>query len=73
MKKPRFPTLMPPTHGGAREGAGRPSADGAENLTRHQVLLDPDTLEICKSLGNGQLSPGIRKAAAIARAQRSRK
>ena len=53
------------THGGAGRNAGRKSADGAA-VKRHMVTLDAATVERLKApdLGEGQLSIGIRKAAA---------
>jgi hypothetical protein len=52
MKKPR---------GGPREGAGRKPTHGAP-MTRHQVMLDAETLAHLKEIGGGNLSAGIRMA-----------
>jgi len=54
------------THGGADRNAGRKSADGAAAVKRHLVTLDAQTVERLKApdLGDGQLSIGIRRAAA---------
>jgi hypothetical protein len=53
------------THGGAARNAGRKSADGAQ-VKRHLVTIDAQTVERLKApdLGDGQLSIGIRRAAA---------
>jgi len=53
------------THGGAARNAGRKSADGA-HVKRHLVTLDASTVERLKApdLGDGELSIGIRRAAA---------
>lgn len=53
------------THGGAGRNAGRKSADGAQ-VKRHLVTLDAQTVERLKAadLGDGELSIGIRRAAA---------
>ena len=53
------------THGGAGRNAGRKSADGAA-VKRHMVTLDAQTVERLKAadLGDGELSIGIRRAAA---------
>lgn len=50
--------------GGARPGAGRPA--GVEGTKRINVMLDPDTIEQAKALGDGNLSAGIRSAVAAA-------
>jgi len=49
-------------HGGARQGAGKPALYG-KPMIRKNVMLDPETIEILKALGGGNLSEGIRKAA----------
>ena len=53
------------THGGSGRNAGRKSADGA-HVKRHLVTLDASTVERLKApdLGDGELSIGIRRAAA---------
>ncbi len=50
--------------GGTREGAGKPSLFG-KPMKRINVMLDQKTIAILKALGNGNLSEGIRKAAAL--------
>jgi hypothetical protein len=52
-------------HGGPGRNAGRKSADGAQ-VKRHMVTLDAQTVERLKAadLGDGELSIGIRRAAA---------
>lgn len=52
----------PKPRGGAREGAGRPTADGAINMTRRTVMLDSETYERLLTLGGGNISLGIRMA-----------
>lgn len=59
-----------PARGGARAGAGRPAADGARAMSRRNVMLDDDTVDWLRELGGGELSAGIRKAAAVLRAAR---
>jgi hypothetical protein len=49
--------------GGSREGAGRRAIDGASRTKSHTIRLDDQTREFFMSLGNNQLSAGIRKAA----------
>ena len=49
-------------HGGARRGAGKPALYG-KPMIRKNVMLDPETIEILKALGGGNLSKGIRKSA----------
>lgn len=53
-----------PTHGGARKGAGRKAKDGAAGLTRFSVTLDRTSADKLRLLGGGNLSAGIRLAAA---------
>lgn len=50
-----------------RRRMGRPAADDAENLGRYKVLLDPESVEVLKALGGGNLSAGARRAAALVR------
>jgi hypothetical protein len=45
---------------------GRPTGDGATNVKRIQVSLDPGTLSGAKKLGNGVVSRGIREAVRVA-------
>ncbi len=47
-------------HGGARDGAGRPALDGGS--VRVTVTLTPAQVVKAESLGNGNVSEGIRKA-----------
>lgn len=51
------------THGGTRQGAGRP-AEFTDGLpTRNvSVQLDPVTITMAKSIGNGKIAVGLRKA-----------
>lgn len=49
-------------HGGKRKGAGKPALYG-KAMVRKNVMLDPETIEVLKALGGGNLSEGIRKAA----------
>ena len=53
---------MKKSHGGARKGAGKPALYG-KAMIRKNVMLNPETIEILKALGGGNLSEGIRKAA----------
>ena len=61
---PRGCSLSPHWYGSGRN-AGRKSADGAQ-VKRHLVTLDAQTVERLKAadLGDGELSIGIRRAAA---------
>lgn len=59
--EPLFGTREP--RGGAREGAGRPAADGASGMSRVNVTLDSGTIAKLRELGGGNLSVGIRVAA----------
>ena len=54
--------MQPNNHGGKRKGAGKPALYG-KAMVRKNVMLDPETIEILKALGGGNLSEGIRKAA----------
>jgi hypothetical protein len=53
------------TRGGAGRGQGLTAEDGAANLARKQVMLDPESVEILTDIGSGNLSLGIRRAAQI--------
>jgi hypothetical protein len=53
--------------GGARPGAGRPTPDNVRNTRAHQVTLDAASEATLRALGEGNLSAGIRRAAALAR------
>lgn len=46
-----------------RSGAGVKPPDGCANLARKQVLLDSDAEALLLSIGNGNLSLGVREAA----------
>ncbi len=52
------------THGGAGRGQGRKAVDGSAVLERKQVTLDVDSIATLTALGDGELSLGIRRAAA---------
>ncbi|MBS0353711.1 MAG: hypothetical protein JSR83_07380 [Proteobacteria bacterium] len=52
------------SHGGARQGAGR-KPDTAEPMHRKNVTLDAKSIVILRRFGNGDLSQGIRDAAAF--------
>lgn len=57
----------PPTgygHGGARLGGGKRAADGAQGVIRKNVTLDGASIDALRTLGDGDLSLGIRRAAA---------
>lgn len=51
------------THGGAGRGQGVKAADGATGLKRINVSLDPPSIDVLRTLGDGELSLGIRRAA----------
>ena len=53
-----------PGRGGARVGAGRATADGAQGVIRKNVTLDQASIDKLRTLGDGDLSLGIRRAAA---------
>ena len=48
------------THGGKREGAGRPALYG-KAMKRINVMLDEETIAFYTEQGEGNLSEGIRK------------
>lgn len=50
--------------GGPGRGQGRKSADGVGSVARKNVTLDADSVETLRALGDGDLSLGIRRAAA---------
>jgi hypothetical protein len=57
----------PPTgysHGGARPGGGIKPADGVQSVIRKNVTLDQASIDALRKLGDGDLSLGIRLAAA---------
>lgn len=47
-------------HGGKRKGAGK-HAQFEKPMKRKEVMLDEETIEFYKSIGNGNLSKGIRE------------
>jgi hypothetical protein len=51
------------SQGGPGRGGGLRAADGATNLLRRQVSLDPETIATLTAIGDGNLSLGIRLAA----------
>lgn len=51
-----------PQRGGAREGAGAKTADGAAAVQRYNVTLDADSEARARHLGDGDRSLGIRRA-----------
>lgn len=52
------------THGGPGRGQGLKAADGATGLKRTNITIDYDSKAILRSYGDGDLSLGIRRAAA---------
>lgn len=50
--------------GGPGRGQGRKPADGATGIKRRNVSIDDASAEILRKLGDGDLSLGIRLAAA---------
>ena len=57
----RPPEPQKANRGGKREGAGRPGL----GVKRLNVTLDEDTIETLRALGDGNVSEGIRRAAAL--------
>lgn len=57
---------MKKSHGGKREGAGKPALCG-KPMKRVNVTLDEETIEYLKSLADGNLSAGIRESASEAK------
>lgn len=55
----------PTGRGGAGRGQGRKAVDGAGPIERKTVTLDADTITTLRTLGDGDLSVGIRRAAAL--------
>lgn len=49
--------------GGPGRGQGRKPADGATGLHRRNISLDDARAEILRTIGDGDLSLGIRRAA----------
>jgi hypothetical protein len=52
------------THGGAGRGGGRKCLDGATDTKRRNVSIDDASADVLRGLGDGDLSLGIRRAAA---------
>lgn len=57
-------SLTRSTHGGAGRGQGLKAADGATGLKRTNITIDPVSADTLRSFGDGDLSLGIRRAAA---------
>lgn len=53
-----------PGHGGFRPGSGRRAEDGTCGMVRKNVTLDEASIDRLRTLGGGDLSLGIRRAAA---------
>lgn len=51
------------SHGGAGRGQGIKAADGAANLKRTNITIDPASADTLRAFGDGDLSLGIRRAA----------
>lgn len=52
------------SHGGPGRGQGLKAADGATGLERKNISIDPASADILRAFGDGDLSLGIRRAAA---------
>lgn len=52
------------SHGGPGRGQGLKAADGATGLKRTNITIDDDSKDILRAFGDGDLSLGIRRAAA---------
>jgi len=52
------------SHGGAGRGQGLKAADGATGLKRTNISIDPASADTLRAFGDGDLSLGIRRAAA---------
>lgn len=52
------------SQGGPGRGQGLKAADGATDLKRTNITIDPDSAQTLRALGQGDLSLGIRRAAA---------
>lgn len=50
--------------GGPGRGQGLKAADGATGLKRTNITIDPESAETLRAFGDGDLSLGIRRAAA---------
>ena len=57
--------MTPTTRGGARKGAGRRPKDGAIGLKRVLITIDQSSVLTLRTLGGGDLSLGIRRAAGV--------
>lgn len=57
------PTIVAKEKNKRISGAGVKASDGCSPLERKQVLIDARSIEILSTIGNGQLSLGIREAA----------
>lgn len=57
------------THGGPGRGQGIKAADGATGLKRRSISIDDASAATLRQLGNGNLSVGIRLAAARIKGQ----
>lgn len=60
----------PSAHGGKRTGAGRPHLDGSppgqgERASQYSVTLPADVAEYLRTIGEGNLSAGVRVAAEL--------
>ena len=53
------------SHGGAGRGQGRTPLDGAQGVTRRTITIDPDSESVLRDYGDGELSLGVRRAAAL--------
>lgn len=51
--------------GGSGRGQGRKTADGVGSVERKNVTLDAESIEALRAYGEGDLSLGIRRAAAL--------
>jgi hypothetical protein len=51
--------------GGSRKGAGRKAKDGRTGMKRYNVTLDTKTVATLRQVGLGNLSEGVRIAAAV--------
>lgn len=62
-------TTKPPAkqRGGARAGTGPKPADGAKDVKRVNITIDPKSDQIAQDIGDGDRSLGIRRALAIAK------
>lgn len=52
------------SHGGPGRGQGLKAVDGATGLERKNISIDPASAETLRAFGDGDLSLGIRRAAA---------